>query len=272
MLLLAFWAPASISLPRSCLAKDDPGHDNHAEHHHHDSGQDQGQNIDNRWVEEKTGRFLPLDVKFRDENGTVLRLGDFIDRPTILLPIYFYCPNSCSTNLANLAAALNNLKTKAGADYRVIALSFNDQETPETAARAKRNYVKLLEKQFPASEWKFLTGTQESIKTVTDGIGFSFKKQGDGTFVHPSALAIIGENGRIIRYVYGTFLAGDIDIGIRDARAGTPSSSVKRLLKFCFNYDPGENNSVFQLVKIIVLLLFVVAIVFVLFSFKRKKR
>ena len=54
------------------------------------------------WVDEQTGSLLPLDVDFLDENGAGVTLGSLIDKPTILLPIYFYCPNSCSTNLANL--------------------------------------------------------------------------------------------------------------------------------------------------------------------------
>ncbi|MEJ2058372.1 MAG: hypothetical protein P8X39_11095 [Desulfofustis sp.] len=83
------------------------------------------------WIDEQTGVKLPLEATFVDETGAVASLGSLITRPTILLPIYFYCPNSCSTNLANLALAVNRMKLEAGKDYQVIALSFNDKETPE---------------------------------------------------------------------------------------------------------------------------------------------
>ena len=86
-----------------------------------------------------------------------MTLGNLLTKPTILLPIYFYCPNSCPTNLANLAVAIDRMKLRAGKDYRVVALSFNDKETPEQALSAKRNYLRMLHDGFPEQEWKFLT-------------------------------------------------------------------------------------------------------------------
>lgn len=226
---------------------------------------------DAKWIDEKTGQYLPLDLEFMDEEGRSVRLGELIDRPTILLPIYFYCPNICSKNLANLAIALNNLSVKPGKDFRVIALSFNEVETYEVAAKAKKNYLKILDDGFPAEEWRFLTGRKEAIKAVTDAIGFRFQKMDDETFLHPAALATIAEDGKIIRYVYGSFLAGDIDMGLADAASGRPSLSVKRLLAFCFNYDPDKNKSVFQRVKIGVLAVLVGILALVFLYFKRKR-
>jgi protein SCO1/2 len=222
------------------------------------------------WVEEKTGGFLPMTTEFLDENGNSVALGELIDRPTIFLPIYYFCPNSCSRNLANLAVALTNLKAKAGEDYRVISMSFNAVETPADAARSKKNYVKILGSEFPREEWIFLTGTEQAITAATDSIGFRFKKLDDETFLHPSALVVAAADGKIIRYVYGSFVAGDIDMALIDAGRGTPSLSVKRLLDFCFNYDPDQNKSLFQMVKIGVLLFFVVAVSFVFFYFRRR--
>jgi protein SCO1 len=218
------------------------------------------------WITEKTGNYLPLDLQFVDEAGAIIRLGDIIDRPTLFLPIYFYCPNICSKNLANLAVALSNLKAEPGLDYRVIALSFNESENYKNAADAKKNYLKILPEDFPASEWRFLTGDLGAIKAVTDALGFRFQKVDDETFIHPAALMAIAADGKIIRYVYGSFLAGDIDLAVASAASGTPAMSVRRLLAFCFNYDPHGKTSLFTTVKIVVLLVFgVAAIVFFLY-------
>ncbi len=224
------------------------------------------------WITDKTGQYLPLNLQFVDEAGLPVRLGDIVDRPTILLPIYFFCPNICSRNLANLAVAMNSLSAKPGLDYRVIALSFNDVETHKDAALAKNNYLKILSDDFPANEWRFLTGESDAIKAVTDAVGFRFQKVDDETFIHPAALMAIAADGRIIRYVYGSFLAGDIDLAISAAAAGTPVMAVRRLLGFCFNYDPHGKTSVFQTVKIVVLLVFGGATIFFIFYFKRKGR
>jgi protein SCO1/2 len=225
------------------------------------------------WIEEKTGQYLPLDLEFVDEAGQTIRLREIVDRPTILLPIYFYCPNICSKNLANLAIALSSLSLEPGKDYRAIALSFNEAESFQDAARAKKNYLKIVGDDFPSDGWRFLTGSLENIQAATDAVGFRFKKVDDETFIHPAALMTIDKDGQIIRYVYGSFLAGDIEMGLADAAKGSPSMSVKRLLAFCFNYDPDQNKSVFQFVKIGVLLFFgiIIAIIFLFFKRKRSK-
>ena len=223
-----------------------------------------------KWIKEKTGDYIPLQLDFVAADGGEITLEAIIDRPTIILPIYFYCPAICSENLANLAVALSNLSYQPGSDYRVIALSFNDVEDFEVASRAKVNYIKIAGKDFPPSEWFFLTGKNENIKALTDSMGFRFRKMDDTTFIHPSALIIVGADGKIIRYVYGSFLPGDIDMALLDAEKGTPSLSVKRLLAFCFSYDPDTNKSLFQIIKVSVLALFGLVIGFVLFYFRRK--
>ena len=146
--------------------------------------------------------------------STKVRLADLIKKPTVLLPIYFYCPNSCSTNLANLALAINRMKLEAGRDYQVIALSFSERETPEDARNAKNNYLKLLYDGFPEEQWRFLTGTREHVAAVLDTIGVdpAYGQRGVGhalmsqlfanlealridrveTAVHPSERALLG--------------------------------------------------------------------------------
>lgn len=223
------------------------------------------------WVDEQTGALLPLDLGFVDENDMDVTLGSLIDKPTILLPIYFYCPNSCSTNLANLASAMNRMKMTPGKDYRAIALSFNDRDTPKDARDAKGNYLNLLYDAFPEDQWSFITGSKENISKVLEIIGYTYKPLDDGTFIHPSALVTVAENGMVIKYVYGNFIPGDVEMALAEAQSGVPALSVKRLLNFCFNYDPDKNKTLFQVVKVVVLILFgaLVALFFVKFL-KRK--
>lgn len=225
-----------------------------------------------QWVTEKAGQYLPLDLQFTDEAGQLVRLDAIIDRPTIILPTYYYCPNGCSLNLANLAGTVGGMTARSGKDYRVIALSFNDVERPKDAARAKNNYLKLLPDDFPASEWRFLTGSGEAIKAATDALGFRFQRVNDQTFIHPSALMIIAADGKIIRYVYGSFVAGDIDLALSSAANGVPIMSVRRLLGFCFNYDPHGKSGLITTVKIIVLMVFAVIVVGAIFFYRRKSR
>lgn len=225
--------------------------------------------LDVLWVDEKSGQYIPLDTVFRDENGLELTLRDIIDRPTLVLPIYFYCPSSCSLNLVNLATALKRSKLDPGEDFKIIAFSFDADEEVGDAKVAKRNYLRLLPDDFEESNWKFLTGSKESITAVTRAMGYTFKKQEDGLFIHPSALVAVSADGMIIKYVYGTFVPGDVDMAVAEAAKGTPSVSIKRFLGYCFNYEPKKSRDFFQMLKVGVLLGF--GLFGVLFFFYLKK-
>ncbi len=151
---------------------------------------------------------------------------------------------------------MNRMTMTAGKDYRAIALSFNERDTPKDARDAKRNYLNLLYDGFPADQWSFITGSQENIAQVLGEIGYTFKPIDDGTFIHPSALVSVAENGMVIKYVYGNFIPGDVEMALAEAESGVPALSIKRLLNFCFNYDPDKNKTLFQVVKVVVLIMF----------------
>jgi protein SCO1/2 len=208
------------------------------------------------WVEEKTGAYLPLQLSFSDEDGRPLSLGQIVDKPVLLLPVYYYCAASCSRNLANLAVALGRMKSLPGRDFRVVAVSINDREKSEDARRARKTFLKLAGSHIPEGEWRFLTGDREVIAALAAAIGFRFEQSPDGTYIHPSALVAVASNGRIIRYVYGDFIPGDLDMAVLDAGRNTPSLSVKRLLDICFNRDPSAGRGVVVAVKAGVLAVF----------------
>ncbi len=225
--------------------------------------------LDVMWVDEKNGNHLPLEAVFNDEEGNSITLGSVIDRPTLLLPVYFYCPSSCSLNLVNLTTALKRSNLQPGKDFKIIAFSFNEKEDSENARIAKRNYLRLLPEDFPKENWKFLTGSKASIDAVTQAIGYTFKPLEDGTFIHPSALVAVAEDGMIIKYVYGTFVSGDVDMAVSEAQKGTPGISIKRFLDYCFNYDPAKSRSFFQSMKMGALFVFAV-MGFLFFLYVRK--
>lgn len=205
------------------------------------------------WVDEQNGKYIPLEAVFRDENGTPVTLGELVDKPTLILPVYFYCPSSCSLNLVNLATAIKRSRLNPGEDYEVIAFSFNEEENDENARIAKRNYLRLLPKDFPEDKWKFLTGSKQNIDAVTKAIGYSYQPMDDGTYIHPSAMVAVAADGMIIKYIYGTFVTGDVDMAISEAQTGTPAMSVRRFLNYCFNYDPLKSRTFFNYAKIAVL-------------------
>lgn len=222
-------------------------------------------------VIEKGGQFIPLTATFKTVTGEDIALNQIVDRPTLLLPVYYYCPTSCSFDMANLAEALRQTKIELGS-FRVITMSFDESEGPNAAAGARENYTEILDDSFPLDSWYFLTGDKENISKVTRSIGYTFKPGPDGTFIHPSAIAVLSGEGKIIKYVYGSFLSGDVDLALSEAEKGTPTTSIRRFLSFCFNSDPKQNQTVFTFLKISAfLILGFGAVFFVRFLTKERK-
>ena len=228
--------------------------------------------LDIQWVDEQNGTSLPLDARFQDSSGTMLRLGDIIDRPTLILPVYFHCPTSCSLNLSHLATAVKRSNFTLGQDFKIIAFSFNAQDTPAKAKAAKENYMPLLPEELPKEDWLFLTGKEEHIRALTAAMGYRFAQQKDGTFIHPSALVAASAEGMIIKYVYGSFISGDVDMALAEAIKGKPATSVRRFLDYCFNYVPEKTRAVFNNIKLLVLVGFALAGVLLFFFLIREKK
>ncbi len=152
-------------------------------------------------ITEHTGEIIPLDLWFTNEDGEKISLGSIIDRPTLLLPIYFSCPSYCPVLLANLANAVNSVIAKPAKEYKIIALSFDHLDTPPYSKQAKANYMNLLKESFPATAWTFLTGTKENVEQLTASIGYRFQEVAPRQFTHPSALICLAKGGKIIRYI-----------------------------------------------------------------------
>lgn len=201
-------------------------------------------------VVEKLGTRIPLDITFRDESGRPVRLGELVSGPTIILPVYYRCSNVCSVLQTRIAGALQSLQRIPVAEYRVISFSFDDQETPEMAARSKHTYLSAIKKPFPEDGWRFLTGDAASIHRLTGALGYGFQRQ-RGEFVHPVASIVVSGDGTIVRYLYGvTVLPKDLALAITQAKSGVAGASIRKLMDYCFSYDPAGNTYVFNLLKV----------------------
>lgn len=201
-------------------------------------------------IDEKLGRNIPLDAVFHDENGKSVRLGDLISGPTILLPVYYSCTNVCAYQQGRMAGTLQALKQKPLEEYRVVSISFDENDTPEAAARSKRTYLTAMKNNFPPDGWRFLVGNRENIKRFTDAIGYGFKRE-KNDFMHPVASVVVSGNGTIIRYLYGiAVLPKDLALAITEARSGVTGASVRKLMEYCFSFDPEAKTYTFNLLRV----------------------
>lgn len=211
---------------------------------------------------EKLGQDVPLDLSFVDEEGHRTRLDALVTKPTIVALVFLKCRDVCPLLLGGLAGALSNFQLTPGKDYQVLAISFDDSDTPAIASEAKKNYIAAIGKPYPEEAWRFLTGDKNNIKSFTDAVGFMFRRQEEG-FSHPLVLVVLSPNGKIIRYLYGTsFLPFDLAMSVTEASEEREGLSINRVLMYCFSYDPQEKKYVFNVLRVVgtATLLFVIAL------------
>lgn len=201
-------------------------------------------------VAEHPGAKIPLELTFRDEVGNAVTLAQLVTGPTIILPVFYHCANVCSILQAHMANALQRLEQKPGVDYRVLSVSFDERETPEMARRSKQAYLSAMNRPFPADGWRFLTGDSAAIRKLTDSMGFSFERRGED-YVHPVVSIVVAKDGTIIRYLYGaTVLPKDLALAVTEARSGLTGKSIRKVMDYCFTYDPAGKTYVFNLLKV----------------------
>ncbi len=199
-------------------------------------------------MEERLGQQIPVDLAFIDEQGERVCLKDIIERPTIISMVYFSCGQTCPLLLGGLAESLRGMKLAPMRDYQVLTISFDEKDTPLLARQKKKNYLPAAGESFPAASWRFLTGDAESIRRLTEALGFTFRKE-KGGFSHPKALFFLSRTGRIMRYLYGTsFRPFDVRMALAEA-AREEGFGSGNLLLFSYSYDDSERKYVFNLPK-----------------------
>ena len=196
-------------------------------------------------VDEQLGKNIPLDVTFNDENGNPVFLRDLINGPTVLALVYYYCPAICNPLMFELANVMNKSDLEPGYDYNVVAISIDEFENPEKAASKKKEMLSGVDKEVSPDSWRFLTGSLENIKKVTNSAGFYFKREG-AELRHAGTLIFIDKNGKICRYLFPSYSANhgygilpfDFKMAVIETSESKVTPTVARFLRFCFSYDP----------------------------------
>lgn len=225
-------------------------------------------------VDEQLGGKIPLDLSFRDEDGTKVSLRSLVTGPTIIVPIYFSCPNVCSFLQGALARTLPQVRRTPGEEYRVLSVSFDETETPADARRAKAIYYQAMNQDFPPEAWHFLTGDKPQIDALLNAAGYHFiREQKD--FLHPVAIFIVNKDGKITRYLYGTsILPMDLTLALVESAEGRVSPAIRKMAQFCFSYDPQNGKYVFNIFRVSATVVLVTAaglLTFLIFTGRKKR-
>ena len=190
--------------------------------------------------DQRLGESLPLDLPFRDETGRAVLLGDYFGaKPVLLTFVYYRCPVLCPQIIIGTAAAMKGVAYEPGQEFEVVFVSFDPEDTPETAAERKSSAVARYGKPGSAAGWHFLTGDADSIARLTAAAGFRYAW--DPTirqFAHASGIVIATPDGRLARYLYGVeYAPKDLKLALFEASEGRIGGLAAKLMLLCFNYD-----------------------------------
>jgi len=219
---------------------------------------------------EHLGDTLPLNLSFRNEKDSIVFLRDLINKPTILSFVYFDCPGICSPLLSGISEVVEKSDLILGKDYQIITISFDVNDNPIKAKTKKDNFLKKHGRENEGG-WMYLTGDSASISTITNAIGFKYKKAGVD-FVHAAAIMAVSPHGKITRYLYGlTFLPLDFKMAIYESQLEVSRPGIAKALTFCFAYDPVGKRYALDILKVSATIIISILVLFVLVLILKSK-
>lgn len=201
-------------------------------------------------ITEHLGEHVPLNLGFLDAEDDSVYLRDIIKRPTLLCLVYYHCPTICKPFLGGVAEVVDDSDLVPGKDYDILTVSFNVDDTPESAKPIKDNFTYSLDAVKATNSWRFLTGDSTSIAGLTQSVGFGFQRR-EKDFAHGTAVIVLSADGKIVRYLYGIrYMPFDLKMAVSEASTGTVAPSIARVLQYCFSYDPEGRRYVFNATRV----------------------
>jgi protein SCO1 len=197
-------------------------------------------------VEEHPNVQLPLDLQFLDENSRIVKLGDYFKpgRPVVLQLGYYGCPKLCDVISRALVDSSKQMNVSAGKDYTFVFVSINPAENAELAGLKRQSMLAEYDRPNSDDGFHCLIGTDASIKTLADTIGYHYHRVDiDGQFAHPAVLMVLTPDGRMSRYLYGIGAPTQtLELSLVDASSGKIGSSWDKfaLLICCYDVATGK--------------------------------
>jgi protein SCO1/2 len=217
-------------------------------------------------IDEHLGARVPLDARFRTQDGTPTTLGEALGGglPAILTFNYSDCPMLCNVQLNGLTAALPAVGTpgvspdpdrgtavfRVGVQYRIVTIDLEPNETIDKARAMRERYLaRLPEDQRAAARtgWTFLLaatpGDGAAIRRVADAVGFRYTYIKDrAEWAHPAALTFLSAAGVVTRYVHGIeYEPAVLRASIYKAGLAEPAAAIGFLLR-CYHFDPDASS------------------------------
>lgn len=191
-------------------------------------------------LDQRAGQDVPIALRFMDDDGRARTLESCIDnRPTILVCVYFKCPNLCPMLLRHLIEAVNGLAWSPGRDLNVIVTSIDPSDTPDLARQAKKEFLRGCRNSGSAGGWHFLVGDLSEIECLKQAVGFSsIQPSASGGYIHPLGVIILSGRGKITHTFRGVdFSSAELQDALHDASAEKMTVHRTEEQQYCLDYQ-----------------------------------
>lgn len=212
-------------------------------------------------VVEHLNQYIPDDITVINTNGETQNLKSLIDKPTVIMLVYYRCPGICSPLMTSVSEIIGKTDLVLNKDYQILTISFDAREGTELAVKKRENYLNLVKKEGVDKEgWKFFTADSANITKLTETIGFKYKRTGND-FMHPGLLTMVSSDAKITRYLQGTyFLPFEFKMALIEASKGISGPTIYKVLQFCYSYDPAGQEYVLNITKMAGTIILIIAI------------
>ncbi|MBW6478961.1 MAG: SCO family protein [Bacteroidales bacterium] len=224
-------------------------------------------------IVERLDEYIPDDIYIINTDGQRENLMSLLDKPTAIAIVYYRCPGICSPFMTSIAEVVQNSTLEIGKEYQILNISFDPTEGTNLSRANQNSYHMLIDKDFDADGWRFFTTDSLNSRRLTDAVGFKYRRQGLD-FLHTSALIFVTGDGKITRYLHGTyFLPMDLKLAVVETAEGKSGPSMSRLLSYCYSYDPAGQAYVFNVTRVAgSIILFFAVVIFLVLVLKPKRK
>ncbi|MBW6489887.1 MAG: SCO family protein [Lentimicrobium sp.] len=222
---------------------------------------------------EHLDEYIPENLTIIDVNDQPQNLKSLIDKPTVLMWVYYRCPGICSPLMTSVAEVIGKTDLVLGKDFQVITVSFDPREGSDLAIKKRENYLGLIDKPVDESGWQFYTADSANIVLGTEATGFRYQKAGND-FMHSAVIIMISPDGKITRYLQGTyFLPFEFKLALVEASQGKSGPTIYKVLQFCYTYDPAGQQYVLNVTKVAgTIIIFIALVIFLILVIKPRKK
>jgi protein SCO1/2 len=138
-----------------------------------------------------------LDVRFTDDSGREVALGELRGRPVAVAMFFASCTYACPLIVGDLSRVRDALPQSIRDEVVILLVSFDsERDTPEALRMYRKE--RLLDNQ-----WTLLRGEPASVRELATLLGVSYKLETDGQFAHTNLITVLNREGEIVHHRTG---------------------------------------------------------------------